>query len=588
MFSPGIEFIARTLARCLVVCVVGFGALLILCDFLGISVPLWVLASCSFIPYIAQLTLKPSLEARKNAREAEAQGAILPPNVEESAVEIYNSLAESVKSGYMLDAFFNWGQKHGTTYRFTIGGDERYFTTEPEHIKAILATQFASFEKGPAVFNQMKSLLGAGVFNSDGEMWKFHRSITRPFFSRERISDFDIFDRHVEDALKRANERLAEGYPIDFQDLVSRFTLDSATEFLFNNDVCSLSAGLPYPAIPSPFAKQNSETFQNHPSNSFVTAFIGGQDQIAARSRSGSFWPLKELLGDVIVPLRKEVDKFVDPFVQKGLRRKQDNEAGLKANDNETLLDYLIQQTPDLEVIKDELVNLLVASRDTTASLLTFSLYMLTEHPEILRRLREEILSAVGPKSRPSYDDIKEMKYLRAFLNEVLRLYPSVPMNGRTSVKPVVVAPATGTRSPIYIPAGRRFAYSVFLMHRRTDLWGPDALEFDPDRFLDERLHKYLVKNPFIFTPFNAGPRICLGQQFAYNEASFFLVRLLQQFSSFTLATESQPPESLPQQAWAGRPGPPGRDRIRLAAHLTMYVRGGLWVRMGEAGEADI
>lgn len=112
--------------------------------------------------------------------------------------------------------------------------------------------------------------------------------------------------------------------------------------------MCSLSAGLPYPAIPSPFAKQNSEAFQNHPSNSFVTAFIGGQDQIAARSRSGSFWPLKELLGDMIVPLRKEVDKFVDPFVQKGLRRKQDKEAGLKANDNETLLDYLIQQTPGM------------------------------------------------------------------------------------------------------------------------------------------------------------------------------------------------------------------------------------------------
>jgi hypothetical protein len=76
--------------------------------------------------------------------------------------------------------------------------------------------------------------------------------------------------------------------------------------------------------------------------------------------------------------------------------------------------------------------------------------------------------------------------------------------------------------------------------------------------------------------------------QFAYNEASFFLVRLLQQFSSFTLATESQPPESLPSHTWAGRPGPPGRDRIRLAAHLTMYVKGGLWVRMGEAGEVDV
>jgi hypothetical protein len=161
-------------------------------------------------------------------------------------------------------------------------------------------------------------------------------------------------------------------------------------------------------------------------------------------------------------------------------------------------------------------------------------------------------------------------------------------------------------------------------MHRRTDLWGPDgerffiitqhhlltshapALEFDPDRFMDERLHKYLLKNPFIFTPFNAGPRICLGQQvidflpflwgrllttksrkFAYNEASFFLVRLLQQFSSFSLALDAQPPDSLPPKTWAGKKGPQGRDRVRPATHLTMYVKGGLWVRMNDVNEME-
>jgi len=212
---------------------------------------------------------------------------------------------------------------------------------------------------------------------------------------------------------------------------------------------------------------------------------------------------------------------------------------------------------------------------------------MLIEHPNIIRRLREEIFSIAGPKARPTYDDIRDMRYLRAFLNEVLRLYPSVPMNQRTAVKPVVLAPSTGSDSPIYIPAGRRIMYSVFLMHRRTDLWGPDALTFDPDRFLDERLQKYLLKNPFIFTPFNAGPRICLGQQFAYNEASFFLIRLLQQFSSFSLALDAQPPDLLPPKEWAGMKGPQGRDRIRMASHLTMYVKGGLWVRMGEAGENE-
>jgi len=69
-------------------------------------------------------------------------------------------------------------------------------------------------------------------------------------------------------------------------------------------------------------------------------------------------------------------------------------------------------------------------------------------------------------------------------------------------------------------------------------------------------------------------------RQFAYNEASYFLIRLLQQFSSFSLALDVQPPDSLPPAQWKGKKGPQGRDRISIGAHLTMYVRGGLWVRM--------
>ncbi|KAG6329055.1 hypothetical protein ID866_10035, partial [Astraeus odoratus] len=84
-------------------------------------------------------------------------------------------------------------------------------------------------------------------------------------------------------------------------------------------------------------------------------------------------------------------------------------------------------------------------------------------------------------------------------------------------------------------------------MQRRKDLWGPDAEIFDPDRFLDERT-KYLTKNPYIFVPFNAGPRICLGQQFAYNQISYFLVRFFQTFSSVSLAEEFQ---TLPPAEWS-------------------------------------
>jgi Cytochrome P450 len=136
---------------------------------------------------------------------------------------------------------------------------------------------------------------------------------------------------------------------------------------------------------------------------------------------------------------------------------------------------------------------------------------------------------------------------------------------------------------------------TAFVCHDRQMTHIPSfhpALIFDPDRFLDERVHKYLTPNPFIFCPFNAGPRICLGQQvynihvfysnrlniyllsfffqFAYHEATFFLTRLLQQFTGFALDKS----ENLQTPAeWASCDGLKGTEKVYPASHLTLYVK---------------
>lgn len=407
--------------------------------------------------------------------------------------------------------------------------------------------------------------------------------MTRPFFSKDRISHFDNFGRHADDALGQLKARLREGHAVDFQDLISRFTLDSATEFLFGNDVHSLAGGLPYPYYHSTTSTSDSDA---HPSTRFVHAFQEAQMITAFRSRFGSHWPLFEFWHDRMKKPMRVVHDFIDPIVAAAISRKKEEMLSPSLDrDDETLLENLVNSTEDPIILRDEIMSLLVAGRDTTASTLTFTVYMLAEHPKILQRLREEILQKVGPQRRPTYDDFKEMKFLRAVINETLRLYPVVPFNIRMSNRATTWPSKVPGEKPWYIPANTRSLYTVFMMHRRRDLWGPDALEFDPDRFLDERLHKYLTPNPFIFLPFNAGPRICLGQQFAYHEASFFLVRLLQNFSSIFLASHAQPPESRAPAIWAteDRTGRKGREKIRPKTHLTMYVQDGLWVTMEEA-----
>ncbi|KAF8753826.1 cytochrome P450 [Rhizoctonia solani] len=458
---------------------------------------------------------------------------------------------------------------------------------EPENIKAILSTDFNSYEKGPLFQQKMDSVLGKGVFNADGDMWKFHRGISRPYFSRDRISHFDNFARHSDIAiskiLSRLNESARPGLPVavDFQDVVARFTLDSGTEFLFGQDVRSLAARLPYP----------QEKPQDD-SASFAVAFGRAQDLLADRFSWAHLWPWLELFWNRTEQEMEAIDAYVTPILKRKLEEKHD--LGLRAKSKtvmdgnqleeagDTLLDHLVQLTDDISVIKDELINILVAARDTTAATLTFAVYMLAERPQIMAKLREEILSRLGTSNYPTPEDFKEMKYLRAVLNETLRLFPAVPMNERTAVKSTVLH--SGGKK-YYVPAGANMPYSVIHMHRRKDLWGPDAEDFDPERWLDERLKKYVTPNPFIFLPFNAGPRICLGQQFAYNEASYFLSRLLQRVESIELVPEAFPDGTLPPPEWRNGEGRGVYEKVWPKSHLTIYCNGGLWVKMKEVAQ---
>ncbi|KAJ7165554.1 cytochrome P450 monooxygenase pc-3 [Mycena crocata] len=582
---PGIVYLAHTLPFTLLPCAITYAFLTRVLPILDFSpLPLWSRILAALVAQPAGIVLLYLHNNHRQAREAASLGAVQIPLVHDKwpgSLSLLSAARESFKSGYPGDFLQDWCDQYGNTVQTKILFDRQISTTEPEYIKAILATEFDNYWKGPDDARLGQSLLGFGVFNTDDDMWKFHRNLARPFFSRERISDFDIFDRHAHEVLAHMKQRIIEGYPLDFQDVVSRFTLDSSTEFLFRRSVNSISAGLPYPQT-SPLA--NSPAFLSHPSNTYVRSFVLSQILTTARAPFGRKWPLMEFWSDRVKPHRKVIDDFIEPIFNEELERKKakQQQTGKDDEDEGSFLSHLVEATENKGVIRDAIFNILIAGRDTTAATLTFGIYMLAEHPEIMERLRNEIFSTVGSLRMPTYDDIRTMKYLRAFLNETLRLYPPVPFDSRMTKNATIWPALKPGDKPLYVTARTRCRYSVFLMHRRTDLWGPDALKFDPDRFLDERVRKYLTPNPFIFLPFNAGPRICLGQQFAYNSASFFLIRLLQNFGDFSLAPDAQPESTKPPASWKECKGTKATEKIMLGTHLTMYVKGGMWVRMKE------
>ena len=184
-------------------------------------------------------------------------------------------------------------------------------------------------------------------------MWKFHRSMSRPYFTRDRISHFDLFARHSDAAISKLLARLSEppqpGQPsaIDFQDVVARFTLDSGTEFLFGRDVHSLDAPLPYPRAPP---TDNSA--------GFAAAFGRAQSSLIDRFILAEFWPWVEMLWDRTATDMEVIDAYVRPILKEKLQEKRQSGGKLKVmsgeegekgmaleEEEDTLLDHLVQFT---------------------------------------------------------------------------------------------------------------------------------------------------------------------------------------------------------------------------------------------------
>jgi len=152
--------------------------------------------------------------------------------------------------------------------------------------------------------------------------------------------------------------------------------------------------------------------------------------------------------------------------------------------------------------------------------------HVLARRPDILKKLIAEVDELHGKK--PDYEALKSMKYLKYLLTESLRLYPVVPGNARFARKDTTIPRGGGPdgQSPVFIRKGGIVVYSVWTMHRRKDIYGPDADVFRPERWAPEEG----LRPGWAYLPFNGGPRICVGQQFALTEASYTIVRLLQEF----------------------------------------------------------
>ncbi|RVX73616.1 hypothetical protein B0A52_02506 [Exophiala mesophila] len=353
----------------------------------------------------------------------------------------------------------------------------------------------------------------------------------RPQFARSQISDLDLEEKHVGHMLKQLTID-ASGWTesVDLGPIFFRLTMDSATEFLFGQSTNSQVAHDP----------RNRSSISPHLLrwSDVATSFDRGTSVLGTRARLEDFyWAYNpRYFRDDCVKIRQ----FADFCIEQALQKRQ-----FKKADTYIFLDELLDKTQDTSEVRSQLLNIFLAGRDTTAGLLGWTIWSLARNRDVFDKLRTYILEDFGGPSDGNsitFEGLKSCTYLQHVLQETLRLYPSVPFNSRQATRNTTLPHGGGPdgSSPVYVRKNQVVGYSVYVMHRNKDLWGEDAEMFNPDRWVGR-------KSGWDYLPFNGGPRVCLGQQFALTEAAYVITRLLQQFDRI----ENTDPENEPWQQYS-------------------------------------
>ncbi|KAG8363408.1 hypothetical protein BUALT_Bualt19G0019200 [Buddleja alternifolia] len=208
----------------------------------------------------------------------------------------------------------------------------------------------------------------------------------------------------------------------------------------------------------------------------------------------------------------------------------------------EDMLSRFMQLTDaNPKYLRDIILNFIIAGKDTTATTLSWFVYMLCEHPRVQEKVAKEIKDATGSKegvniaefaASLSEEALDKMHYLHAALSETLRLYPAVPVDAKECLSDDTLPDGFSVKK------GNMVAYQPYAMGRMRFIWGDDAEAFKPERWLDEN-GCYKPESSFKFIAFQAGPRICLGKEFAYRQMKIFSSVLLR-FFIFKLSDEKK------------------------------------------------
>ena len=371
--------------------------------------------------------------------------------------------------------------RHGDTYRVHVPARHSwtYVIHHPDDVKRVLVSNYRNYTKGTGI-DRIKLLLGKGIMTSEGELWKRQRAMMQPCFHRRVITRFaEVIAQANDRFIARWEALAARGEPVNVTEEMSDLTLEIVMRSLIGRDLERVTEEFganPFEVV----AKDSARNLQ------FVSKF---------RSLTG-------LVQKLIARRRAQPDEEHFDYLAL-LLSARDKETGRPMSDGELI---------------DEILTLIVAGHETTASGLNWTWYLLSQHPQVEARLHAEI-DAAADLPAPTLTEVEALGYTRQVIDEALRLYPPGWLLSRRTI-------AADVLGGYPVPAGTNVLLPLYLLHRHPHFWkNPEA--FDPGRFAPE----HEAERPrFAYMPFAAGPRHCIGETFALYEMLGHLYKVARRY----------------------------------------------------------
>ncbi|KAK4281631.1 hypothetical protein QN277_013099 [Acacia crassicarpa] len=391
-------------------------------------------------------------------------------------------------------------------------------TANPENIEYMLKTKFDNFPKGKTFSMILGDFLGRGIFNVDGELWRFQKKMANLELNKCSVRSFafEIVNYEIQHRLIPLMLSKQDSV-LDLQDVFRRFSFDSICRFSFGLDPKCLELSLPM--------------------SEFADSFDLASKLSAERAMTVSplVWKIKRMLNLGSEKRLKKAIRMINLLAKEVIRQKR-KKIGFSAQKD--LLSQFMTTVNDDTYLRDIVISFLLAGRDTVASALTSFFWLLARHPEVESAIRHEADKVIGPeKELTSFEQLRQLHYLQAATYESMRLYPPIQFDSKFCVNDDVLPDGTPVKS------GTRVTYHPYAMGRLEEIWGPDCFEFKPERWLrDGHFHP---ENPFKYPVFQAGLRVCLGKEMAMVEVKSVALSLLRRFQ-MELVSPSQTPKFSP------------------------------------------